>query len=159
MVWYDRRTHFHLGAPPAAVFDAMVDPRGFLAGWPRVTDVQRLVTGGDDGVGAVHRGTIAAALPYTLTWEMTTVRAERPGLIEWEARGDLEGHGLWRMFAVDRGTDVRFRWQVRTTPGWMNVLAPLARPALVWSHDRAMRDAAGALADYLDVPVSGFWAG
>lgn len=156
MSWFDLRTRFHLGAAPERVFDAMIDPRGFLARWSRVSDVEQLVAGDADGVGALHRGSVRAALPYTLTWTMTTVRAERPGLIEWEARGDLEGHGLWRMVPAQSGTEVRFRWQVRTTPAWMNALAPLARPALLWSHDRAMLDGARALASYLDASLSGF---
>lgn len=159
MAWYDRQTRFHLGAPPEAVFAAMIAPRGFLAGWSRVRDVEQLVAGDVDGVGAVHRGTVAAALPYALTWTMTTVNAERPHLIEWEARGDLEGHGLWRMTPTDGGTEVRFRWQVRTTRAWMNVLAPLVRSVLVWNHDRAMADGAAALAAHLEVPLSGFAAG
>ena len=156
MAWYDLRTRFHVGAPADAVFAAMIDPRGFLARWDRVRDVEQLVAGDGDGVGAVHRGSVRAALPYTLTWAMTTVRAERPELIEWEARGDLEGHGLWRMRPTPDGTTVHFRWQVRTTPGWMNTLAPLAKPALLWSHDRAMHDGARALAAYLGVSLSDF---
>ncbi|MFA9430679.1 SRPBCC family protein [Egicoccus sp. AB-alg2] len=156
MAWYDRRTVFHLGAPAESVFATMIDPREFLAGWPRVGDVERLVDGDQDGVGAVHRGSIRSVLPFTLTWSMTTVRTERPELIEWEARGDLEGHGLWRMLPTDDGTEVRFRWQVSTTRRWMNVLAPVAHRALEWSHDRAMHDGARALARYLDAPLSGF---
>ncbi|HSK24467.1 MAG TPA: SRPBCC family protein [Egicoccus sp.] len=156
MAWFDLQTRFHLDVAPEDVFAAMVDPRGWLAGWRRVSDVERLVAGDSDGVGAVHHGSVRAVLPYTLTWAMTTVRADRPSLIEWEARGDLEGHGLWRMTGADDGTDVHFRWQVRVTPAWMRVVAPLARPALRWSHDRAMRDGTGALARYLGASVSGF---
>jgi hypothetical protein len=157
--WFDLQTRFHLDLWPDVVFDAMVDPRGWLDGWTRVSDVERLAVGGQDGEGAVHRGSVRAALPYTLTWAMTTVRTVRPTLIEWEARGDLEGHGLWRMTRADGGTDVHFRWQVRVTPGWMRTLAPLARPALRWSHDRAMRDGVDTLADYLGASVSGFTTG
>ncbi|MEX2627809.1 MAG: SRPBCC family protein [Ilumatobacteraceae bacterium] len=159
MAWYDLTTRFHLDVVPAAVFTAMVDPRGFLAHWRRVGGVERLVAGDADGVGATYRGSVRAALPYTLTWDMTTVRTEPPDLIEWEARGDLEGHGLWRMRPAEGGTDVRFRWQVRTTPTWMNLLAPVAHPALRWSHDRAMRDGARALADHLGGSLSGFQTG
>lgn len=156
MAWFDLQTRFHLDVPPDEVFAAMVDPRGWLGCWPRVGDVERLVDGDGDGVGAVHRGSVRAALPYTLTWAMTTVHAERPLLIEWDARGDLEGRGLWRMSGAGGGTDVTFRWQVRVTPAWMRAVAPLARPVLRWNHDRAMRDGAGALARYLGASVSGF---
>lgn len=156
MTWFDLQTRFHLDVDPDPVFEAMVAPRGWLDGWPRVTDVRRIVAGDADGVGAVHRGSIRAALPYTLTWAMTTVRAERPSVIEWEARGDLEGHGLWRMTGVQGGTDVQFRWQVRVTPSWLRALAPVVQPALRWSHDRAMHDGMHALAGYLGASVSGF---
>ncbi|GGI07079.1 polyketide cyclase [Egicoccus halophilus] len=154
MAWYDLQTAFTLDAPSERVFAVLVEPYDFLAGWDRVSDVEQLVAGDVDGVGAVHRGTVRAALPYTLTWQMTTVRAEWPCLLEWEARGDLEGHGLWRMWDDGEQTAIRFRWQVRTTPAWMNLLAPIGRPVLRWSHDRAMSAGACALADYLGASVS-----
>jgi hypothetical protein len=156
VAFFDFRTRFHLGAPPAAVFDAMVDPRPFLAHWGRVREVERLADGDDDGVGAVHRGAIRAALPFTLAWTFTTVRADRPDVLEWQARGDLDGHALWQMPADGAGTRVEVRWQVTASRAWLRTATALGRPALEWSHDRAMHEGAAALAAYLDVPLSGF---
>jgi hypothetical protein len=55
------------------------------------------------------------------------------------AAGELEGVGRWRFFRDDGGsTTLFYQWDVGTTRPWMNALAPLARPALAWNHDRVM---------------------
>jgi hypothetical protein len=55
------------------------------------------------------------------------------------ASGELEGVGRWRFFRDDGGsTTLFYQWDVGTTRPWMNALAPLARPAFAWNHDRVM---------------------
>jgi hypothetical protein len=54
---------------------------------------------------------------------------------------------------VDGGTLVRYDWDVRTTKWWINLAAPVARPALVWNHDALMREAAEGLARRLDAEL------
>ena len=53
----------------------------------------------------------------------------------------------------DGATAVVFEWRVRTTRWWMNLLAPLARPAFRWNHDRLMRAGGRGLAGRLGVEL------
>ena len=46
-------------------------------------------------------------------------------------------------------TTVRYAWAVRTTRPWMNLLAPIMRPAFAWNHDYVMANGATGLAKLL----------
>ena len=50
---------------------------------------------------------------------------------------------------------VRYEWRVRTKRGWMNLLAPIARPFFKWNHDYVMQRGGEALADLLDARLLG----
>jgi hypothetical protein len=67
--------------------------------------------------------------------------------------GELDGVGRWTLTPVDGGTLVRYDWDVRTTRWWMNLAAPVARPAFVWNHDAVMREATESLARRLDAEL------
>ncbi len=75
-------------------------------------------------------------------------RGERA--IEGIASGDIEGRGRWTFITDGSVTIVRFEWQVRTTPVWMNFLALFARPLFKWNHDSSMRQGGEALARRLN---------
>ena len=77
-------------------------------------------------------------LPYRVEFEVTTKRVERPHLMEGHAVGELTGTGRWRLFERDGVTAVLYEWNVSTTKAWMNLLAPVARPAFEWNHDWVM---------------------
>ena len=50
-------------------------------------------------------------------------------------------------------TTARYRWEVRTTRPWMNLLAPLARPLFTWNSKGVMLQAGQGLARFLGVPL------
>ncbi len=54
------------------------------------------------------------------------------------------GTGRWKLTSADGGTLVRYDWDIRTTRRWMNLLAPVARPAFSWNHAELMREGARA---------------
>ena len=56
------------------------------------------------------------------------------------------GVGRWRFFEQGGVTAVVYEWNVETTARWMNVLAPLGRPAFEWNHDRVMQAGGEGLA-------------
>jgi hypothetical protein len=41
---------------------------------------------------------------------------------------------------------VSFAWLVETPKWWMNLFAPIARPAFTWNHDKLMTDFGRGLA-------------
>jgi hypothetical protein len=69
--------------------------------------------------------------------------------IEGIAYGELDGIGVWT-FTFDNGiTTARYDWTVKTTKWWMNILAPIARPAFEKNHDVIMAWGAEGLAKRL----------
>ena len=77
-------------------------------------------------------------LPYRVEFEITTTHVERPHLLQADAVGELAGIGRWRLFEHDGVTAVHYEWNVATTKPWMNLVAPIARPAFEWNHDWVM---------------------
>ncbi|MFB8829419.1 hypothetical protein ACE0DR_08610 [Azotobacter sp. CWF10] len=98
------------------------------------------------GLGARQRFTWKGALPYRLSFVTCVTRFEPRRLLEGRVEGELEGIGRWRFDADAGRTWVRFDWQVHTTPPWMNLLAPLARPLFRWNHGVLMHSGGIGLA-------------
>jgi hypothetical protein len=91
--------------------------------------------------GARYRTAFGTALPYTLSFDLLVTAADRPRALDSVASGELQGSGHWRLQEASAGgTNVRYVWLVGTTKRWMNLLAPVARPAFSWNHDVLMRD-------------------
>ncbi len=110
---------------------------------------------GPDGVGGVSRFTFRSVLPYDLVFDMRSVRVERHRLLEAVASGELAGTGRWRFFVQEGATAVTYEWDVETTARWMNLLAPVARPAFAWNHDRVMRAGGEGLAALIGARLLG----
>lgn len=147
MARYHFITAFRVVADRARVWQLFTEPPVWPSFWRWLRHVDLLERADDAGVGARYRYEFGTALPYTLSFETRTVRAVEPTVIEMRASGELEGLGLCRLGAHDdRTTDVTYTWLVETTKRWMNLLAPVARPAFSRNHDILMRDFAVGLA-------------
>lgn len=131
-------TTWVLDAPCEQVWNAIYAVERWPEWWRGVEAVEKLEDGDENGIGSVFRHRWRSALPYTIGFDMTTKRIERPHLLEAEARGELEGLGRWRIYD-GAGTAVTYEWIVRTTRTWMNLLTPVGRPVFVWSHNVVMR--------------------
>jgi hypothetical protein len=46
-------------------------------------------------------------------------------------------------------TAVLYEWNVATSKAWMNLIAPIARPAFEWNHDWVMARGGEGIADLL----------
>ena len=149
MPLYDFETTWSLRAPLADVWDAIVASERWPEWWRGVERVEPLQVGDEQGIGARHRLTWRSKLPYTLSFETEVVRVEPMSLIEGRASGELEGVGIWRLAEQDGVTTVHYTWRVRTTRWWMNLLAPIGRPAFRWNHDYVMHNGAVGLATLL----------
>ena len=149
MAAYRFLTTWLLECPREAVFDAIHDQERWPEWWRGVEAADEVRPGGDDGVGSVSRLVWRSLLPYRVEFEVTTVRVERPLLMEGEAAGELAGTGRWRLFEEDGVTAVLYEWSVYTTVAWMNLLAPIARPVFEWNHDWVMARGAEGIARLL----------
>jgi uncharacterized protein YndB with AHSA1/START domain len=146
-------TVWKLRAPVAEVWGAIVASEKWPSWWKGVVQVDELAAGDGTGIGDRRRYVWRSMLPYTLAFDMETTAVEPMGRLEGRASGELEGTGAWEFSEADGLTIVRYTWQVRTTRPWMNLLAPLLRPAFAWNHDYVMKAGAEGLARLLNAEL------
>jgi uncharacterized protein YndB with AHSA1/START domain len=139
MAEYAFLTTWLLDSPRQPIWEALHDQAGWPSWWRGVEEAEELTRppGGED-VGTVSRLVWKSLLPYRVEFEVTTTRVEQPHLLEGHAVGELEGIGRWRLYEQDGVTAVLYEWNVTTTKAWMNLFAPLLRPAFEWNHDWVM---------------------
>jgi uncharacterized protein YndB with AHSA1/START domain len=147
---YRFRSGWDLPGTPEAVWDAITRPDDWPRWWPAVSSVRVLDPGGPDHVGKVVEYRVRAPLGYHLAVRTRVEEAVVPWRLVARVLGQLEGVGRWEVIPRPGG-GVRLDqlWEVGTTRRWMRLLAPVARPAFRWSHDRAARRGGEGLARWL----------
>lgn len=153
MPTYSFLTTWLVASPVAPVWDLVHDAERWPEWWRGVESVEELDPGGERKVGSLSRQIWKSRLPYRVRFETRTTVVEPHRLIEGEADGELRGRGRWRFLEDDGVTAVLYEWDVETTAAWMNLLAPLLRPAFEWNHNWVMRQGGHGLARRLDVPL------
>jgi len=136
---YSFVTRWSFRASIERVWEKIADAERWPTWWKYVKRVEVLEPGGPDGVGRILRMTWRTRLPYSLSFDVKSVRVDPPAYMEGRAQGELVGSGIWRLRQVGEVTDVRYDWEVRTTKFWMNLLAPIARPIFAWNHTGVMQ--------------------
>ncbi len=146
-------TTWCVDAPINDVFAALDDAASWPQWWPAVRSAELAEDGDEDGVGRLWRFVFRGRLPYQLAFQTRVVQVDRPWGLEGHATGDLIGVGRWRLYE-GRGTAAIYEWNVRTSRPWMDLLAPVARPAFAWNHGSVMREGAEGLAAWLRAPLT-----
>jgi hypothetical protein len=149
MADYRLVTRFEITAPIQRVWSALSRPEIWVSGWGEVTDILALDPGAPHHEGARHLFRLQALRFATLRFETEITRARAPDIIEWEVSGDLEGRAGWELDDLDELTIGRNTWEVRTTPAWLNAMAPAARSVYRRRQDGLMRRGLEALAAHL----------
>lgn len=139
-------TVWYVKAPIADVCAVIYQSMTWPQWWPNVESVEELLPSDADGLGGVRRYTWKGRLPYRFTFDIRVVNFIPMRVIEGRAKGDLEGVGRWLFSAEGETTIVRYEWQIRITSVWMNLLARLARPLIIWNHNAVMQQGGEALA-------------
>jgi uncharacterized protein YndB with AHSA1/START domain len=142
-------TTWLLEADRERVWDAIYDSERWPEWWKGVEEATKLEEGDEAGVGQYGRYVWKARLPYRVEFFIRTTVVERPHRLEGDATGELAGMGKWRLFDEHGVTAVIYDWSVHTTKPWMNLLAPIARPAFQSNHDYVMRNGGEGLAKLL----------
>lgn len=143
---YRLATLWVFDAPVDEVWEAIVHPEDWPRWWAGAESVVPLAQGDASGVGASQHFIWKGRLPYRLCFTSLVTVVDTKRLLEGRVSGQLEGIGRWR-FAEEEGvTTLHHEWQVRTTRLWMNLVAPVARPAFCRNHEALMRDGAEGLA-------------
>ena len=144
---------WRIHAPIEQVWEEIVHAERWPTWWKYVVRVDELESGAEDGVGKRLRLLFRTRLPYTLGFDIRLTEVQPPSVLASVATGELEGTGRWLLTREDGGTLVRYNWDVRTTRWWMNLLAPIARPAFNWNHDQLMAEGGRSLARRLGVAL------
>ena len=145
---YHFLSEFSLTSERDAVWAALTAIRDWPTWWQSLkrVDLERDATS-DDGVGGIYRLHVRAPTGYGFEYSTETVEVDRPRRIDGISSGDIVGRGRFLVsLGPSGGTDVSFLWLVETPKWWMNLLAPLARPAFTWNHDKVMTDFGRGLA-------------
>ena len=150
MAEYAFLTTWLLDCPRQSVWEAIHDQERWPQWWRGVEEAEEVRPGENGDVGSVARMVWKSLLPYRVEFEVTTTRVEHPHLLEGHAVGELEGIGRWRLYEQDGVTAVLYEWNVRTTKPWMNLMAPLLRPAFEWNHDWVMARGGEGIAQLLN---------
>jgi uncharacterized protein YndB with AHSA1/START domain len=153
MADYHYVSTWQLQAPIERVWAALNDLEHLPTWYTGVQEARELTPGDAQGVGRRVRYVIKGRLPLRLAFEATTTRSVAPRDQELQAEGELAGTGRWSLDQQGEVTTVRYRWDVRTTRPWMNLLAPLARPLFTWNSKGVMLQAGKGLARFLGVPL------
>jgi uncharacterized protein YndB with AHSA1/START domain len=151
MADYHFFTTWDLEAPIEAVWEVIGDPLRYPSWWKYVANVTAIEPSPPGGSGGLYRYHWKTVLLYSLSFEMRHTRHEPPHLMEGVAKGELDGVGLWELHQMDGFTRVTYDWRVSTTKPWMNLMAPIGRPAFSWNHDKIMQEGGRALAARLGV--------
>jgi hypothetical protein len=140
MAQYSFVTRWRLDAPIDAVWEAIRGYDVWPSWWSSIVQARRIAAGDPSGIGETVELAFRTRLPYQLRFRMTTTRVVPPHELDGRADGELRGTGRWRLASDGERTQVTYYWDVETTRWWMNLLAPVARPAFKWNHDQVMAD-------------------
>jgi uncharacterized protein YndB with AHSA1/START domain len=150
-VAYHYVSTWQLQAPIEQVWAALNDLEHLPVWYRGVQQARELTPGDAQGVGRRVRYVIKGRLPLRLAFEATTTWSVAPRDQQLQAEGELAGTGRWSLDQQGEVTTARYRWDVRTTRPWMNLLAPLARPRFAWNSRGVMLQAGEGLAHFLGV--------
>lgn len=129
---FDRSWEFDLA--PAALWDVVQRTDDFRHWW---TWLRHFETTGLHS-GALARCVIQAPLPYALHLDIEVERADAPHVIETYVRGDLDGPARLEIAARGARSHARLVWDLELRDRVLRQLARVARPAMVWAHDRVV---------------------
>jgi hypothetical protein len=93
---------------------------------------------------------VRSLLPYYLEFVSERSRDEpAAGVLEARLIGDLDGFSRWTISADGDGARLVFEEEVVTRKRWLNLLAPIARPAFKFNHALMMRRGEAGLRTFL----------
>jgi uncharacterized protein YndB with AHSA1/START domain len=130
---FDRR--FEFAASPAELWSIVQETHRYPDWWSWLRSFDS--TGLEPG--SVSRCVIRAPLPYSLeiTVEVEDVVPEER--VQARVHGDLSGPASFELEANgSSGSSARLRWELELRDRVLRPMAKVARPAMVWAHDRVI---------------------
>lgn len=121
---------------PSELWAAIEHVDRFESWWSWLHDFS--LDGGGLVSGSVMRGAVVPPLPYRMQLQVELVRCDRPRAIDAVVHGDLEGVASMRLRRTRRGVRAEAAWTIEMMQRPMRMASLVARPALVWGHDRVV---------------------
>ncbi|HZU71256.1 MAG TPA: SRPBCC family protein [Acidimicrobiales bacterium] len=132
----DYRASFSLPRPPAEVWAALERVDRFESWWRWLSELR--LEGGGLRAGSVLYGVVSPPVPYRMRVRVELEDCEAPYTIDAAVHGDLEGRAGLLLEETAGGTLASVGWTIEMTQAPMRVAARLARPLLLWGHDRVV---------------------
>lgn len=135
---YSFKTTWIYPFPVEKIWPIIKDIKTWPTWWKGVNDVEIISNGMESGLGKKVSLTWKSKLPYKLAFDMEVTAIDYLKKITGHTTGELVGIGVWEFEQREKFTYLIFYWDVVTTKRWMNLLAPILRPAFKWNHNLIM---------------------
>ena len=129
---FDRTWDFAVS--PAELWNVVTRTDDYRAWWSWLRDFD--VAG--VYAGAQAHCVIQSPLPYALRLHIDVERVEHPSIIETYVRGDLDGPARLEIDTTGDGSRARLAWELEVCDQVLRRVARVARPVMVWAHDRVV---------------------
>lgn len=127
------------------VWSVVLDIQHYPGWWKNFRQV-RIARGDGRSLGSLIECEVRGSLPYSLKYSLEVMEAEEFRHILLRSSGDLAGTGRWAFTeAAPSVITAQYFWDVATTKRLLNLVAPLARPALARNHEQVMANGYAAL--------------
>lgn len=125
---------FELEATPVELWTTLSETHRYPEWWSwlRVLDDAELRE------GAVAHCVVRGPLPYTLRFDVCVDRVLEKECVETRVQGDLEGPARLELRPRPGGSTARLAWSLQLRDTLLRPLSAVARPAMVWAHDRVI---------------------
>jgi uncharacterized protein YndB with AHSA1/START domain len=129
---YDRR--FDLAVPRDELWSILLRTGEYPRWWPWLREID------GDGLrpGVVAHCVVRAPLPYTLRFDVVVEDVVPHERIATHVRGDLEGPATLELGSSGPASTARLVWTLELRDRVLRRVARVARPAMVWAHDRVI---------------------
>jgi hypothetical protein len=129
---FDRR--FELATTPEQLWATLQQTEQYPVWWSWLRELE----GGELREGAVAHVLVQAPLPYKLKMEIAVQRVVPHQSVETNVRGDLQGPARLEVEEIPGGCTARLVWSLELRDSVLRPLSFIARPAMVWAHDRVI---------------------
>jgi len=129
---FDRRWEFPV--PPVRFWATINDTGRYREWWPWLREFD----GAPLEPGVAARCVIQAPLPYALDLVITVDDVVPATSVDVHISGDLVGPARLEVGPDGDGCSARLSWSLRLEDRWLRRVARVARPAMVWAHDRVV---------------------
>ncbi|MBM3672609.1 MAG: hypothetical protein FJW86_10590 [Actinobacteria bacterium] len=129
---FDRR--FDLAVAPEDLWRTLIQTDEYPTWWSWLREID----GGELREGAVARCVVQGPLPYQLQFEIEVGEVVPATRVDTKVRGDLEGPARLEIAPAPNGSTARLAWTLELRDSLLRPLSLVARPFMVWAHDRAI---------------------